>query len=70
MILSGKEIIKQNKLGNIYIENFDKEKANPNSYNISLHNKLLVYKDYELDMKKKNETEEIIISEEGFLLEP
>jgi dCTP deaminase len=69
MILSGKEIL--NKIGNdIKIEPFDPKLINPNSYNLRLHNELLVYKDNILDMKFPNETNKIIISEEGFLLEP
>ena len=35
-MLSGKEIIRQVELGNIVIENFDKTKVNPNSYNLHL----------------------------------
>lgn len=69
MILSGKEIQKQ--LGKtIFIEPFNEKQLNPNSYNLRLHNELLVYKDYTLDMKKKNETDKIIIPEEGLLIEP
>ena len=42
MILSGKEIKKElNK--NIFIDPFDKSKINPNSYNLTLHNELMVY---------------------------
>tara|TARA_B100000073_G_C23657771_1_gene543221 strand:+ start:596 stop:757 length:162 start_codon:yes stop_codon:yes gene_type:complete len=52
MILSGKEITKElNK--NIFIEPFDENKINPNSYNLSLHNELMVYSNDNLDMKKK-----------------
>lgn len=69
MILSGKEIQKQ--LGEtIFIEPFHEKQLNPNSYNLRLHNELLVYKDHTLDMKKNNETEKLIIPEEGLLLEP
>lgn len=69
MILSGLEIEKN--LGkNIIIEPFNRNQLNSNSYNVKLHNKLLVYKEKTLDMKKPNETKEIIISEEGFKLEP
>lgn len=69
MILSGMEIEKQ--MGKtIFIEPFDKTKVNPNSYNLSLHNELLVYKNDTLDMKTPNDTESIIIPEEGLLLEP
>lgn len=69
MILSGLEIEKN--LGkNIIIEPFNRNQLNSNSYNVKLHNKLLIYEENLLDMKKPNETKEIIISEEGFKLEP
>ena len=69
MILSGKEI--KNKLGKeIIIEPYNEKQLNPNSYNLRLHNKLLVYSEDVLDMKKPNEYKEIIIPEEGLLLEP
>ncbi|TAE76035.1 MAG: dCTP deaminase [Bacteroidetes bacterium] len=69
MILSGLEIEK--KLGKeIIIEPFDKNRLNPNSYNLRLHNKLLRYKNPTLDMKTAHETEEIIIEEDGILLQP
>jgi len=69
MILSGKEI--QKRLNNdIFIEPFNPEQLNPNSYNLRLHNKLLVYNKNELDMKTKNKAHEITIPEEGLLLEP
>lgn len=49
MILSGKEIVKH--LGKeIIIEPFHPERVNPNSYNLSLHNELMVYDHQELDM--------------------
>ena len=70
MILSGKEIIKQVKEGNIHISNFSEENVNPNSYNVTLANKLLVYEDDLLDMKKDNKFREITIPEEGLILEP
>lgn len=69
MILSGKEI--QKRLGkDIIINPFDLINLNPNSYNLRLHNELLVYKDDILDMKKPNETETIIIPDTGLILEP
>ena len=69
MILSGLEIEKN--LGkNIIIEPYNRNQLNSNSYNVRLHNKLLIYKEKTLDMKKPNETKEIIISEEGYKLEP
>lgn len=69
-MFTGEEIIKQIEQKNIVIDPFDKSKVNPNSYNLHLDNKLLVYKDKNIDSKKKNDTEEIIIPEEGLLLEP
>ena len=69
MILRGKEIAKQlNK--SIFIEPFDEKQLNPNSYNLKLHNELLVYGQNQLDMKLPNATDKIIIPESGLLLEP
>ena len=69
MILSGKGILKH--IGeDIIIEPFSEERINPNSYNLTLFNEVLVYKNDTLDMKIPNETEKLIIPEEGLLLEP
>ena len=69
MILSGKEI--KNKLGKeIVIEPFSEKQLNPNSYNLRLHNELLVYDETILDMKKQNKVKKMIIPEEGLVLEP
>ncbi|MCH2207931.1 MAG: dCTP deaminase [Lentisphaerales bacterium] len=68
MILSGKEI--ETRIGDeIIIDPYDKNRINPNSYNLSLHNELLVYKNSTLDMKSDNEVERIIIPPEGLVLE-
>ena len=69
MILSGKEILKH--VGKeIIIEPFNEKCLNPNSYNLSLADELLVYENDTLDMKVPNATKKIIIPEEGLLLEP
>lgn len=69
MILSGKEILRH--IGKeIIIEPFDEKRINPNSYNLSLANELLVYDNDILDMKKPNPASKIIIPEEGLLLQP
>jgi len=69
MILSGMEIEK--RLGsNIVIEPFNKSQLNPNSYNLKLHNQLLVYDDPILDMKSANHFSEIAIPPEGLVIEP
>ena len=69
MILSGREIVKH--IGKeIIIEPFDPKRVNPNSYNLSLANELLVYDEHVLDMKKPNTANRIEIPEDGLLLEP
>lgn len=69
MIISGLEI--KNMLNKeIFIEPFDDSRLNPNSYNLRLHNELLVYDSHVLDMKVKNETKTISIPPEGLVLEP
>lgn len=69
MILSGLEIEK--KQGNdIIIEPFNKEQLNPNSYNLRLHNELLVYDKPVLDMKMENPHHSITIPQNGLLLQP
>ena len=69
MILSGKEIEK--KLGtDISIEPFNAKQLNPNSYNLRLHEDLLVYDNVILDMKTENTTSRISIPQSGLLLEP
>ena len=70
MILSGLEIAKNVKQGNIYIDDFTQDRVNPNSYNLRLHNQLVVYTDHVLDMKKQLNTETIIIPEDGLVLSP
>jgi dCTP deaminase len=68
MILSGKEI--KSKLGKeIIIEPYSEKQLNPNSYNLRLHNELMVYEEAVLDMKKEHKTKKLIIPEEGLLLE-
>jgi dCTP deaminase len=69
MILSGKKIASH--MGkDIIIEPYNPRQLNPNSYNLKLHNELLVYDTHKLDMKVENTASKIIIPEEGLLLEP
>ncbi|NJD03995.1 MAG: dCTP deaminase [Ruminiclostridium sp.] len=72
MILSGKEIQKQIKIGKIVtvIDPYDEKLINPNSYNLRLYNELLTYTDEILDMKKPLNTEKIVIPEDGLILHP
>ncbi|MCY3554373.1 MAG: dCTP deaminase [Gemmatimonadetes bacterium] len=69
MILSGKMI--QERIGkDIFIEPFDPARLNPNSYNLSLADELLIYEDDVLDMKKQHRTRSIRIPDEGYELRP
>lgn len=69
VILSGKEIYR-NLNKKIFIEPFNERQLNPNSYNLRLHNQLLVYEDPVLDMRKPNKTSVLTIPESGLVLEP
>jgi len=69
MILSGHEIRAQ--LGtNIVIDPFDPDRLNPNSYNLTLHDELMVYEEIVLDMRKPNRHRRIKIPPEGLALSP
>ena len=69
MILSGAEI--QRQLGqNIVIEPFDEQLLNPNSYNLRLHDELLVYEEIVLDMRRPNRCRRYVIPPEGLVLQP
>ncbi len=69
MIISGREI--KRRLGtDIEITPFNEKQLNPNSYNLRLHNELVVYQNNVLDMKKKNESSTILIPADGLELSP
>jgi dCTP deaminase len=69
MILSGLEIAK--RMGkDIEIDPYDPVQLNPNSYNLRLHNELLVYDEPVLDMKLNNKVSKLTISESGLQLNP
>jgi dCTP deaminase len=70
-MLSGLEIKKRMKEGSIVISPYKEENLNPNSYNLTLSNELLVYSSKAvLDPKKDNQTRTLIIPEEGLILDP
>jgi dCTP deaminase len=69
MILSGEEI--RSRLGtDICITPFLDEHCNPNSYDMTLHNELLVYEEVVLDIKEPNRFRRLVIPEEGLILSP
>ena len=69
MILTGHEIWHQ--LGkNIIIDPFDDSQLNPNSYNLRLHDELLVYEEIVLDMSRPNRFRRYTIPKDGYILQP
>lgn len=69
MILSGNEI-RKNLGTNIVIDPFDEGKLNPNSYNLTLHDELMIYEEIILDMRKANRVRRFKIPDEGIVLQP
>jgi len=77
MVLTGPEIIRQIDAGAIHIAPFVPAHVGPNSYDVTLNEKLLVYDLVAgvdgiaaLDMKRDNPTRTITIPAEGLVLEP
>lgn len=69
MILTGDEI--KARLGSdIVIDPFDESQLNPNSYNLRLHDELLVYEEIVLDMRRPNRSRRYRIPPEGIVLSP
>ena len=58
--LTGREIVKQVEEGHIIIDPFDLSRVNPNSYNLRLGNKILVYRSN--NMRSDPELEQRILS--------
>ncbi|HEY6563801.1 MAG TPA: dCTP deaminase [Pirellulaceae bacterium] len=69
MILTGGEIL-QELGGNIVIEPFERSQLNPNSYNLTLHEEIMVYEEVVLDMRKVNRTRRLVIPDTGLVLKP
>ncbi|MEO0896188.1 MAG: dCTP deaminase [Bacteroidota bacterium] len=70
MILTDQKILEEIEAGNIVIEPYQRACLGSNSYDVHLGKYLAVYKDRVLDAKAHNQIEEIVIGEEGFVLEP
>jgi len=70
MILTDKTIIDEIIEGNIVIEPLVRANIGTNSVDLTLSNTLLMYTDHVLDVRKKPQTAEIIIPEEGMILQP
>ena len=64
MILLDSEILVERVKGSIVIEPFNEDQLGPNSYDVRLSDKLLIYKNYKffaLDMKQDGETIRLVI---------
>jgi len=68
--ITGPEIKKQVEQDRITIYPFNNESINPNSYNYKLDPRILRATDEILDVKVQYGFEEIIIPEEGFVIQP
>jgi deoxycytidine triphosphate deaminase len=68
MILSGNQILLERHLGRIVIDPFDEAAVNPNSYNFTLSDRLIVYAREVLDASCENPTEELRIPADGLRL--
>jgi len=69
MILSGEEI--RRRIGSeIVIDPFEPTRLNPNSYNLALHDELLVYEEVVLDAAAPNRYARFKIPAEGMTLQP
>ena len=69
MILTG-QAIRARLDSDIHIDPFDERQLNPNSYNLTLHNELMVYEEVVLDMAKANRVRRIEIPADGLVLNP
>lgn len=69
MILTG-NAIRERIDGDIVIDPFDEKQLNPNSYNLRLHDELLVYEEIVLDMRRPNRFRRHTIPKDGFVLHP
>lgn len=69
-ILTGHEIKMQNAGGGLKISPFNEAQLGPNSYNVRLGDRLLVYTEAVLNMRQENRVREMVIPPEGLVLKP
>lgn len=70
MILSGQRIKDAVDAGDIVIEPWDPQSVGANSYDVRLHEELLVYDELVLDMKRQARTKRLVIPVDGLVLSP
>lgn len=69
-ILLKEEIKDLVKTGKIHINPYNEDQVGPNSYDVKLGSKIVVYKSFPLNLKTENQTEVIEIPPEGLLFNP
>lgn len=69
MILTGRKIQEEVESQKIVIQPFHEGRITTNSYDLTLGNKLVAYTDEVLDPRKKPETRDIIIPDEGYVMQ-
>ena len=69
-MLLGNEIEKEYRLHRVHITSYNPQNIGTNSYDVTLQSILKVYTDPQLDVRKENPTTNIIIPEEGYVLQP
>ena len=70
MILTGNEIRQRMAVGDIIIHPYNDQQLGPNSYNLRLLDRMLVYTEAVLDPRRNNRTREIVIPARGYVLKP
>lgn len=70
MILTGSRISEEVAMGKIVIDPFYFDRINPNSYDLTLSDRLLRYDEVSLDMAQEPRTYEVTIPPEGYWLHP
>ncbi len=70
MILTAPEILKNIQSGNIVLTPFNADNLNPNSYNVTIGNELVMYKETIIDLKQKAIPQSITIPTSGLILQP
>lgn len=70
MILTGAEIARAVRRGEIVIEPFTKDNLEPNSYRVTLGESLLVSNEIDLDVRKSPQMRRDVIPPSGYILDP
>jgi dCTP deaminase len=70
VILTGREIVRQRKLGALVIDPFDPDQLNPESYNYRLGPVLKTHRAPVMDTHADHDLDEVVIPEDGIVLQP